>query len=374
LLLDKPRIPIRDVLLFGLLPSRLKVLLYRLKGYRIGKGVSIGFGSVVCGSHVEIGDHTSIGFFTIIRGTEIQLGPYVQIGSTTFLDTPRIAIGEGSRVNEQVFVGGLQFPDSKFVVGRNSLVQQLAFINPSPSVIVGDDAVIGGHSLIFGHSSWQSQLEGYSVEFGPIEIGNSASLAWRVFVLPNTRIGDGAVVGANSVVQGDIPPRTLAIGFPARVVKRAPDFPTQVSDADKVRIFGEVVRHMISFFEGSGLNCKRQDACYEISSPVRGRRRRNKRPWVLEVLDGEVSAAALRRPVDVVLSLREIPEDIRRAFDDRATMWIDVAGKRQSRHSNDLGAEVVQFLKRYGVRTLRSAWDSPAPPLKRAVAVRASSV
>jgi hypothetical protein len=72
MLIEKPRIPFREILLYGWWPGFLKILLYRAKGYRIGKGVSIGFGAVICGERVEVGDYTSIGFLTIIRGKEIR--------------------------------------------------------------------------------------------------------------------------------------------------------------------------------------------------------------------------------------------------------------------------------------------------------------
>src|SRR4029078_5358408 len=163
-----------------------------------------------------------------------------QIGSTTFLDTPYIGIGEGRKINEQVFVGGLQFPDSRFVLGRNCQIMQMSFINPARSITVGDDSGIGGHCLIFGHNSFLSKFEGYAVDFEPIEIGSSVSLAWGVFVLPKTKIGDGAVIDAQSVVHGVIPPRCLAIGFPARVVSKAPDFPKELSEKNKVDIFRNI--------------------------------------------------------------------------------------------------------------------------------------
>lgn len=38
-------------------------------------------------------------------------------------------------------------------------------------------------------------------------------------VLPGVRIGDGAVIGARSVVAGDIPPYAVAVGNPARIVR-----------------------------------------------------------------------------------------------------------------------------------------------------------
>ena len=81
------------------------------------------------------------------------------IGSSTFIDTPIIQIGDDTRINEQVYVGGLQSHDSKFVLGKNCQVMQMTFINPAKSVVVGDDSGIGGHCLIFGHASWQSVFE-----------------------------------------------------------------------------------------------------------------------------------------------------------------------------------------------------------------------
>jgi acetyltransferase-like isoleucine patch superfamily enzyme len=44
-------------------------------------------------------------------------------------------------------------------------------------------------------------------------------LASRVVVLPGVRIGAGAIIAAASVVTRDIPPNTLAVGVPARVVR-----------------------------------------------------------------------------------------------------------------------------------------------------------
>ena len=78
-----------------------------MKGYKIEKGVSIGFGSVVCADSVVIGKNSKIGFLTIIRGDTIRIGSYVEIGSMTYLDTPIQEIGDSTRINEQVFVGGL---------------------------------------------------------------------------------------------------------------------------------------------------------------------------------------------------------------------------------------------------------------------------
>jgi acetyltransferase-like isoleucine patch superfamily enzyme len=349
MLVEKPRVPIRAMILYGLWPGFIKIRLYRLKGYRIGKGVSIGFGSVISGDRVEIGDHTSIGFLTIIRGKQIRLGPYVQIGSMTFLDTPHMEIGEGTKINEQVFVGGLQTPDSRFIVGRNCQIMQLSFINPASSIVIGDDSGIGGHCLIFGHSSFHSQFEGYAVDFAPIEIGNSVGLAWRVFVLPGTKIGDGAMVGANSVVSGTIPPRSMAVGFPARIVGKAPVFPKTVSDEEKVAMFQNILVDFVQHLVGSGFTCENHGENYSVQATDRGWFR-GKKTWRLQAV--AVKGAPTERP-DVFLSLFEVPQKMRSLLSSQDIMWIDIAKKEQSRNSNDLGDEVSNFLRRYGVRTLR---------------------
>lgn len=357
MLIDQPRVPFREILLHGWWPSLLKVCYYRLiRKYKIGRNVSIGFGSVICGDRVEIGDHSTIGFLTIVRGRSIRLGSYVQIGATTFLDTPNLEIGDGTKINEQVFVGGLQFPDSRFVLGRNCQIMQMSFINPARSIVVGDDTGIGGHCLIFGHTSWLSQFEGYPVDFAPIEIGNSVSLAWGVFVMQGTRIGDGSVIGANSVVHGTIPPRSLALGFPARVISREPEFPKPVSSEDKVRIFRQIVDTMTEYFSGSHLSCERDGELLVIQESFRRSWRKARPAWRLLIVEDDPREAFTENAgetIHAMLSLAEIPQELRERLAARKIVWIDIARKEQASYSNDLGDEVGLFLKRYGVRTIR---------------------
>jgi len=53
-----------------------------------------------------------------------------------------------------------------------------------------------------------------------VSIGDGSWLGHGVVVLPGARIGRHVVVGANSVVTGEIPDRSVAVGAPARVVRR----------------------------------------------------------------------------------------------------------------------------------------------------------
>lgn len=353
MLIQKTRFPVRDILLIGCLPGFFKILVYRLKGYKIGRKVSLGFGSIISGKDVSIGDFSRIGFFTIIRGEKITIGSHVNIGSTTFLDTPIIEIGDDSKINEQVFIGGLQFHDSRFILGKNCQVMQMSFINPARSITIGDDSVVGGCSLLFGHNSWLSLFEGYDVVFKPIEIGNSVALSWRVFLLPGTIIGDGSVIAPNSLVNRTIPPKSLAAGFPARVISKSPDFPKDVSDGEKIDILRKIVDEMIGYFNGSGLECTNNGDNFEITH-VRKRLfgKKEKRFFLAITYENisEVESLPRRGKFNVLVSLRRIPKEVRKELNVRKVMWLDIEKKERPLFWNDLGDEVVLFLRRYGVR------------------------
>ena len=50
-------------------------------------------------------------------------------------------------------------------------------------------------------------------------IGKNVWVGEKVTVLPGVHIGEGSIIGANSVVTHDIPPYSIAVGIPAKVIK-----------------------------------------------------------------------------------------------------------------------------------------------------------
>jgi hypothetical protein len=194
------------------------------------------------------------------------------------------------------------------------------------------------------------------VDFAPIEIGKSVSIAWGAFLLPGTTVGDGAVVGAQSVVNRSIPERCLAIGFPARVVTKFPDFPKEVSADEKVEMFRNIITEMIMFFRGSGLSCQAEEPVYEITQRAQKSWRVQQNIWQFKVADKNLDDDA--QPIDaehldVFVSLRNIPQKYRQHLSAKSVMWIDIENKERSKHGNDLGDEIIEFFRRYGVRFVR---------------------
>ncbi|HYK82119.1 MAG TPA: acyltransferase [Gemmatimonadales bacterium] len=347
-LLPKDRIPWRHLALFGWLPSPLKILAYRLfLGYRIGRGVRFSFGGIVVGQSVELGDRVEIGFLAVVQGRHIRIGRHSSVGTMSYVSCETIEIGEDAKIREQVFVGGPQLPESRFVLGSRTIILQLAFINPTKPVVIGDDTGIGGHCLIFTHGAWLSALDGYPVNYEPVTLGKSVWLPWRVFVMPGTTIGDGTVIGADSLVHGTIPPRSLALGSPAKVVRSAPDFPRRPSAAERSALVATIVAEFERYAQHGGVEVGGE-------APFRTYRyggRTWRLLWWREAGPPPLEPAA----ADTVLSEAALPPATLAAYRAKRVYWLDLGDGTRSEDGSPLTEELALFLGRYGVRLARDA-------------------
>lgn len=106
-------------------------------------------------------------------------------------------------------------------IGRRSLVNFGCSIVALESVTIGERCLIGPHCMImdtaFHHVDPERRLD--PPEASPIVIGDNVWLGARVIVFPGVTIGEDSVVGIGSVVTKDIPPRSLVVGSPARVLR-----------------------------------------------------------------------------------------------------------------------------------------------------------
>lgn len=345
-LLPKARIPFRHLLLFGWLPSPIKIWAYRtFLGYKIGDRVKFSFGGVIVGESVEIADNVEIGLLAVVQGRRITIGRHSSIGTSSYVSCNVIEIGEDAKIREQVFVGGPQLPESRFSLGSRTIVLQMTYINPTKPVVIGDDTGIGGHCLIFTHGSWLNILDGYPVTYEPVTLGNSVWLPWRVFVMPGTTIGDGSVIGADSLVAGNIPPGSLAVGSPAKVIRSAPDFPRRPSDARRQEIVAEMIAEFDRFVTF--------DKVQITDAPPYRVYRRNGSDWRLLWLRAAQEPELGTVAGDTVLTEVTLPESVRERYRATRTHWLDLGGRTRSAAGSPLTEELALFLGRYGIRLAR---------------------
>lgn len=110
---------------------------------------------------------------------------------------------------------------SRITIGNNFFANYDCKIIDGAEVIFGDDVRIGpnccfataNHALDPG-----MRRDGYMI-YQPVTVGNNVWFGAGVTVLPGVIIGDDCVIGAGSVVTGDIPAGVFAAGNPCRVIR-----------------------------------------------------------------------------------------------------------------------------------------------------------
>jgi maltose O-acetyltransferase len=112
--------------------------------------------------------------------------------------------------------------------GRNIRVGKGFFANFNFTVLdeafvtIGNDCFIGPNVGIYTacHSTDPIERNTRSEWAKPVSIGNNCWIGGGVTILPGVTIGDNCTIGAGSVVVRDIPPCSIAVGNPCRVVKK----------------------------------------------------------------------------------------------------------------------------------------------------------
>jgi acetyltransferase-like isoleucine patch superfamily enzyme len=109
-------------------------------------------------------------------------------------------------------------PGGRLEIGDNVFVNQGATIVAAVEITIGPDCRIGDHVAIYDTDHHPVDQK-TPVRRAPVRIGRNVWIARGAVVLPGVTIGDHAVVAAGSIVTGDVAPRTLVAGNPARPLR-----------------------------------------------------------------------------------------------------------------------------------------------------------
>lgn len=121
----------------------------------------------------------------------------------------------------------------KLRIGRNVVMGDYNQIEAMESVTIGDNVLMASriyigdaaHGVYFGPASDAPSTEPNRRRLvtRPVRIGDNAWIGNNVSILYGVTVGDGVVVGANSVVTKDLPDNVIAAGAPARILKKYND-------------------------------------------------------------------------------------------------------------------------------------------------------
>ncbi len=176
-----------------------------------------------------------------IRAGNSKFGPEFRVR----IDIPHeglvLRIGDRCALNNQFIFEG---PDGQISIGDDVFINTGTNVISQSSIEIGNAVTIGWGCTVYDHDSHSlSYLERIKdhdlrlkeypdesvakrdwtkVATSPIRICDHAWLGFDVVILKGVTVGEGAIIGARSVVTKDVPPWTVAVGNPARVVKEIP--------------------------------------------------------------------------------------------------------------------------------------------------------
>lgn len=166
---------------------------YRNKDFkRFGEHSKLGFGMFIRGEKmIEIGDHVIFGGGIALTAhgqnsnqTLISIGDYSVFGSDCHITAAEgIFIGKGLRTGKSILISDNGHGDSH---------------NKEDLMMKPDDRPLFCK--------------------GSINIGDNVWIGEKAAVLSGVTVGDGAVIGANSIVTHDVPPYSVVAGCPARII------------------------------------------------------------------------------------------------------------------------------------------------------------
>jgi acetyltransferase-like isoleucine patch superfamily enzyme len=229
----------------------LRRLLYRATPMRLGRTVSIERGVEFFGTRqIEIGNHAFIDRNVRLQAAHpncrLEIGEHAFIEQSVCLQAAypncRIELGhaviladsvtlKGGGANSQILVHDQVKLDRGVDVSgyANGCIEigQTTYIGPygclaGPNIKIGRDCLIASHVGIYANNrnfaDPDRPINQQGITSRGIVIENNCWLGTGVKVLAGVTIGEGSVIGAGSVVTHDIPPYSVAVGVPAKVI------------------------------------------------------------------------------------------------------------------------------------------------------------
>lgn len=168
--------------------------------------------------------------FAFSKRIRIGTGSKIRWSGISLKANNRVTIGDACMVAARISFDGLSGVVS---IGDRSYIGASHLVCHS-SICIGEDSIISWGVTVVDHDShsirWEERSRDVTdwhlgskdwthVPVAPVKIGNRVWIGFNAIVLKGVTIGDGAVIGAGSVVTHDVPPGAIVAGNPARVIR-----------------------------------------------------------------------------------------------------------------------------------------------------------
>ena len=196
-------------ILFG---KKIRNFVYRSLLSRIGNSVNIQhFVELIGTPSIEIGNQVSL-----LKGVQINA-----------LGHPnnKIYIKDRARLERGVDIRSLY--DTHIIIDENAYIGPYVVIAGTGNIKIGKNCLIAPHCGIFANNHIFSDptrpIEEQGITSKGIVIEDDCWLGHNVTVIDGVKIGKGSIIGAGSVVNKNIPPFSIAVGTPVRIIRNRLD-------------------------------------------------------------------------------------------------------------------------------------------------------
>jgi serine acetyltransferase len=107
---------------------------------------------------------------------------------------------------------GVEIPDTT-KIGSGIMIHHGVGLVLNPEVIIGENVILR-HNTTIGHIT-----DNMGMSLGSPKIGNNVDIGANVVIIGDIIIGDNSIIGAGSVVVKNVPPNSVVVGNPGKVIK-----------------------------------------------------------------------------------------------------------------------------------------------------------
>lgn len=151
----------------------------------------------------------------MIRAQNAKIDDYTRILDNAFIDAGKsLEIGKHSMITWSVLIEG----------GANTKIGDRVFIGPGTKVLTSTYRIDGFYSAEFIPD------ECHEIMYGDITIENDAYIGAECVIMPGVKIGEGAVAGANTLVNKDLEPWGIYVGSPCKKIGERKRPPKEMTD------------------------------------------------------------------------------------------------------------------------------------------------
>jgi acetyltransferase-like isoleucine patch superfamily enzyme len=135
-----------------------------------------------------------------------------------------VVLGEGvSLIGTVVPVELVTYTCGRIEIGSHTFINYGSSIAARASVKVGLHCHLGHYTFVMDNDQHDLVTHTDLPQSHPVVIEDHVWIGSKVVILPGVRIGTRAVIGAGSIVTKDVPPRSVAAGNPARILRYLPE-------------------------------------------------------------------------------------------------------------------------------------------------------